>query len=226
MSTNKKKILSIYILCAINAPCLFLIFLPDQPNEKWQVDLLRFIHKDLHLTLGANGPIPLFTVLVSIYTMIVVGCFFLYTSFKYYKKIGIGREFQNRIFKYIDLNFFNSKHTIWLKDRPILRKLCIYFSHVSFVAISVWHFTDENISFHKGRRGGIIGMAYQHRLGVIVMEYLFQLLIIGNMYLLMIYILYTFNIIRGYGWGNEVQYHKKKKTLVTKTKKMKNKKKR
>ena len=221
MGTDKKKILSIYILCAINAPFLFLIFLPDKPNEKWQTDLLRFIHEELYFTLGANGPIPLFTVLVSIYTMIVVGFWFVYILFKLYKEIGIGREFQKKIFEYIDLNIFNSKHTIWLKDHLILRKLCIYFMHASVLAFSVWHFTDENISFHHGRRGGIIGLAYQHRLGVIVMEYFFQFLILGNVYLLMIYTLYTFNIIRGYGWGNEVQYHVKKVIPIVKNKKTK-----
>lgn len=226
MSINKKKILSIYKLCAINAPFLFLIFLPDQPNEKWQVDLLSFIHKNLHFTLGANGPIPLFTALTSIYTMVVVSIVFVYVTFKNYKRIGIGRKFQNIIFEYIDQNFVNSKYTIWLKDHPLLRKLYIYFLHACVLAFSVWHFTDENISFHRSRRGAMIGLAYQHRLGVIVFEYVFQFLILANIYLLIIYIVYSFNIIRGYGWGDEVQYHKKKIIPVVNHKKSNKKKKR
>lgn len=204
MKTSKKLIKLIYIVVIVQLPFIFLIFLPDQPNAIWQVNLLNFIHNKLHITIGSNGPIPLFTVLVSIYVMLVYTAIMIVACISHFKKIGVGNRFQTEVYKLVNKSFVESKYTAWLKKYPIIKKIHNYLLHFLILWFSFWHLTNNNISFMSGRRAGLIGLAYQHRLGVIITEYLFQLLFIANVFLLLIYMIYSMNIIRGIGWGNDL----------------------
>ena len=189
-----------YYIAAIQSPLVFFLFLPNAPIKAWQYQLLEFIHQDLNITLGANGPLPLYTPVVAIYIAMISLVFCIFCLYKFIQEYGMGKKFQEKIYAQT-ITFIDAKYTRWLIRYPILRKFYIYSVHLLFIAMTCWHFSDENISFHRSRKGGLIALGYQYRVGVILWEYLFQILFIGNIIALCLYILYSFNILRGLGWG-------------------------
>lgn len=198
---DKFNLMTWYCIVAAQLPLVFCLFLPDTPVYDWHYKIFKFITQDLKITIGFNGPLPLYTPIVSIYITLLVSVIGFYLIFKFIKQYGIGKCYQERIYDQV-MYFIDAKYTRWLVNYPLLRKIYIYSIHLLFIGISIWHFSDDNISFVRSRKGSLIALGYQYRLGVIVWEYMFQFLLIGNLICMIFYSIYTLNILRGLGWGN------------------------
>lgn len=70
--------------------------------------------------------------------------------------------------------------------------------------IGFWHLFDVDISFVRGRRGGLLALGYQYKLGVIIWESMFYIFSVFSLVMSFLFGLYIFNILRGLGRGNNI----------------------
>ncbi|QIT18445.1 hypothetical protein [Acinetobacter pittii] len=205
-------------ICSI----LFIIPLfvfPAYPKNEWQYQLYQYITQTMHVTVGTKGPLPFFTILYSIYITIVmffVGCVI---SYFFIKKYGINKAYQEEIYKFFfKAEFESSKKYPWL-EKPLIKKTLVSSTFAGCFVMGIFHFIEDDITQQRPRRrGGLISLCYNYRVGVMFWEIIstaFSIFPIFYFGLLFLYIINYF--FRGLGTGKvdiplEVPSKKRKRT--------------
>lgn len=190
----------------IGLPLLMMLFLPARVSSDWQVNVFEFITQKLHISVGLNGPLPFFSVVVSAYLGLVAIVLTGWVLMRALKRWGMGKEFQRMCYRFIEENALDTKYTRWLKRFPLLLKIYLLVLIFLLIMLSVIHLFDADISIksdrHYGRRRGqLVALSYQYRIGVIIWEMIFHLMTVASSAILFLFCLYVFNILRGLGRG-------------------------
>ena len=204
MPTKNNKTFRTIVVTAFSYPLFMMLFLPAVPRAPWQEYLFSIITQQLHIVVGLNGPLPFFTVVVSAYLGFWVMIITIWSLINILKKYGVGKKFQQACYQYIDEEIVNGKYTRWLKQHPILLKLYVMLLILFSSLIGFWHLFDVDISFVRGRRGGLLALGYQYKLGVIIWESMFYIFSVFSLVMSFLFGLYIFNILRGLGRGNNI----------------------
>ena len=204
MPTKNNKTFRIIAVTAFSYPLFMMLFLPAVPRAPWQEYLFFIVTQHLHIVVGLNGPLPFFTVVVSAYLGFWVMIITIWSLINILKKYGVGKKFQQACYQYIDEEIVNGKYTRWLKQHPILLKLYVMLLILFSSLIGFWHLFDVDISFVRGRRGGLLALGYQYKLGVIIWESMFYIFSVFSLVMSFLFGLYIFNILRGLGRGNNI----------------------
>ena len=205
MPTKNNKTFRMIAVTAFSYPLFMMLFLPAVPRAPWQEYLFSIITQQLHIVVGLNGPLPFFTVVVSAYLGFWVMIITIWSLINILKKYGVGKKFQQACYQYIDEEIVNGKYTRWLKQHPILLKLYLMLIILFGLMIGFWHLFDTDISIDHGqRRGALLRLAYQYKLGIMLMESIFYIFSVFSLVILFLFGLYIFNILRGLGRGNNI----------------------
>lgn len=201
---HKNTRLSI-LIAAIGFPLFMMLFLPAQANHDWEIFLFDLLTEKLQLSVALNGPLPFYTVVVSAYLGMVIFILGIWILIWRAKTVSLGVEFQQACYRYLDESVLNSKYNRWIRRYPWLAKLYVAFVVLLIIlfclAIGMWHLFDPDISFHRGRRDGLIVLGYQYRIGIIIWETAFHIFTVAAIGCVIISGLYLFNLLRGLGWG-------------------------
>lgn len=180
-----------------------LFLFPAYPRNQWQFEIYRYITEQMLITVGTKGPLPFFTILSSIYFTIltfVAGC---YMCLLFIKKVGMNKAFQEKIYsKFFQAEFEASKKYPWL-EKPWIKKTIVSGIFLFCFIMGMGHFLLENISFQDGsRRGALIQLGYNYRIGVLFWESTFSVFTIFPFFYFGFLIIYLVNyFFRGLGTG-------------------------
>lgn len=180
-----------------------LFIFPAYPKNQWQYDIYRYITEEMLIIVGTKGPLPFFTILLSLYWTLVTFVLGCYISFTFIKKIGIQKEFQHFIYeKFFQAEFEASKKYPWL-EKPLIKKTIVSSIFLLCLLIGVLHFIFDEISFKTGsRRGALIEFSYNYKIGVIFWEFFSSILTIFPLFYFGFLAIYLFNyFFRGLGTG-------------------------
>lgn len=205
-------------LCSI----LFIIPLfvfPAYPKNEWQYELYQYITQTMHVTIGTKGPLPFFTILYSIYITIVmffVGCVICYF---FMKKYGVNKSYQEEIYKiFFKAEFESSKKYPWL-EKPLIKKTLVSSLFALCFVMGILHFIYDDITQQRPRRrGGLIVLGYNYRVGIMFWEIITTVFSIFPIFYFGLLFLYIINyFFRGLGSGKvviplEVPRKKRKRT--------------
>lgn len=189
-------------LCSI----LFIIPLfvfPAYPKNEWQYELYQYITQTMHVTVGTKGPLPFFTILYSIYITIVmffVGCVI---SYFFIKKYGVNKAYQEEIYKFFfKAEFESSKKYPWL-EKPLIKKTLVSSLFALCFVMGILHFIYDDITQQRPRRrGGLIVLGYNYRVGIMFWEIITTLFSIFPIFYFGLLFLYIINyFFRGLGTG-------------------------
>jgi len=162
---KKNKQRCLFLLAMLFVPPLLLF--PVVPRSAWEYDLYQMIYQDLHITIGANGPLPFFTMLSSLYTSVYALLLMSYWSMQFIRTHGLGQQFQQQ---YYELLFnYRSKHAqkFPIMDHPVFKKICVSLLFVIAFVIGVGHFVLDDVSLpSSSRRGALFEMMYNFKLGM------------------------------------------------------------
>lgn len=201
---HKNTRLSI-LTAAIGFPLFMMLFLPAQANSDWEVFLFYLLTEKLKLSVGLNGPLPFYTVVVSAYLGMVIFVLSFWRLYWRAKTVSLGVEFQQACYRHLDGSILNSKYNRWIRHYPLLLKLYVLLFVLLLIlfcfAMGVWHLFDPNMSFQRGSRGGLIAWGYQNKIGIIIWESAFHIFTVAAICFVILSGLYLFNLIRGLGWG-------------------------
>ncbi|CAM4421947.1 hypothetical protein F901_03367 [Acinetobacter dispersus] len=197
---KQNKVLLVSLLILFVPP---LLLFPAYPRNQWQFEIYRYITEQMLITVGTKGPLPFFTILSSIYYTIVTSVFGGYLCFLFIKRVGVSKEFQEKIYsKFFQAEFKASEKYPWL-EKPLIKKIIVSGIFFLFLLIGILHFLHDEISFQDGsRRGALIQLSYNYRIGVIFWEACISTITIFPFFyfgLLFIYIVNYF--FRGLGTG-------------------------
>lgn len=189
-------------LCCI----LFIIPLfvfPAYPKNEWQYELYQYITLIMHVTIGTKGPLPFFTILYSIYITIVM--FFLGCTVCYFfiKKYGVNKAYQEEIYKiFFKAEFESSKKYPWL-EKPLIKKTLVSSLFALCFVMGILHFIYDDITQQRPRRrGGLIVLGYNYRVGIMFWEIITTVFSIFPIFYFGLLFLYMFNyFFRGLGTG-------------------------
>lgn len=198
-----KKYLSLIILIIVFITPLILF--PIRPSSDWHYKIYRYLIDQMHITIGLSGPLPFFTMLTSVYATVVISLLFCFFFIFFIKKHGVGKTYQENIYKlFFQAEFESSKKFPWL-EKPLIKKSIVSSMFILCFILGVFHFTVDDISYASGRRGALIGFSYNYRIGVIFWEliismfHVFPIIYFGFLYI------YIFNyVFRGLGTGKIV----------------------
>ena len=201
---KQNKILFILLLILFIPP---LVLFPAYPKNEWQYDIYRYITKEMLVIIGTEGPLPFFTILSSVYTTFILLIFSCYFCFVFFKKIGINDEFQEFFFsKFFQVEFESSKKYPWL-EKPIIKKTIVSLIFIGSFYLAVYHFVAfENITLQDGsRRGALIQLSYNFKIGVLIWESCFNLFLIFPIFYFLFLSIYLLNyFLRGLGSGKTI----------------------
>lgn len=191
---NKQRFL--FLLALLFVPPLLLF--PAMPRSAWEYNLYQMISQDLHITIGANGPLPFFTMLSSLYTSVYALLLMSYWSMQFIRTHGLGQQFQQQ---YYELLFdYRSKHAekFPLMDHPVFKKICISLLFIIALVIGVFHFVLDDVSLpSSSRRGALFELMYNFKLGVISAELLMSLIYWAPIFYFLFLLIYIINLVRG-----------------------------
>jgi hypothetical protein len=197
---KQNKILLVFLLILFVPP---LLLFPAFPQNLWQYEIYRYITEQMLISVGTKGPLPFFTILSSIYVTIVMLVLSVYLCFLFIKNVGIKKQFQEVIYsKFFQAEFDASKKHPWL-EKPLIKKTIVSGIFLLCFIMGMTHFLLDNISFQDGsRRGALIQLGYNYRIGVILWESTFSILTIFPFFYFGFLFVYLFNyFFRGLGTG-------------------------
>lgn len=217
---KQNKILYLLLIILFVPP---LILFPAYPKTHWQYDIYLYITQEMYIVVGTKGPLPFFTILSSIYLTTIMTIFSFYLCFVFIKKHGTKKEFQEFIYsKFFQAEFEASIKYPWL-EKPLIKKIIISGMFLLSLLFGVFHFLMDEISFQDGsRRGALIQLSYNFKIGVILWESCLSLLTIFPLFYFGFLVIYLFNFFfRGLGTGKIVisqkRIRKRKKSGKRKT---------
>ena len=207
---RQTKIHTIFLIIVFVLP-LFLF--PAYPRNQWQYETYRYITEQMLITVGTKGPLPFFTILSSIYCTVlafILGC---YMCLLFIQKVGVNKAFQEKIYsKFFQAEFEASKKHPWL-EKPLIKKTIVSGIFLFCFIMGVSHFLLENISFQDGsRRGALIQLGYNYRIGVLFWESTFSVFTIFPFFYFGFLFIYLFNyFFRDLGTGKIIIPQKRPK---------------
>ncbi|ENX14476.1 hypothetical protein F895_02431 [Acinetobacter sp. CIP 64.2] len=168
---KEKRQAKIHITLLIIVFILPLFLFPAYPRNQWQYEIYRYITEQMLITVGTKGPLPFFTILSSIYCTVVASIFGFYLCFLFIKRVGVNKAFQEKIYsKFFQAEFDASKKHPWL-EKPLIKKTIVSGMFFFCFLMGLIHFLLDNISFQDGsRRGALIQLGYNYRIGVLFWE--------------------------------------------------------
>jgi len=197
---KQNKILFILLFILFIPP---LVLFPAYPKNQWQYDIYRYITNEMLVIIGTEGPLLFFTILSSVYTVFILLVFSCYFCFLFYKKIGVNKAFQEKIYsKFFQAEFDTSKKHPWL-EKPLIKKTIVSGMFFFCFLMGMIHFLLDNISFQDGsRRGALIQLGYNYRIGVLFWESTFSVFTIFPFFYFGFLFIYIVNyFFRGLGTG-------------------------
>ncbi|WP_343581756.1 hypothetical protein [Acinetobacter sp.] len=200
---KEKRHAKIHISLLIIVFILPLFLFPAYPRNQWQYEIYRYITEQMLITVGTKGPLPFFTILSSIYCTVVASIFGFYLCFLFIKKVGMNKAFQEKIYsKFFQAEFESSKKYPWL-EKPWIKKTIVSGMFLFCFIMGMGHFLLENISFQDGsRRGALIQLGYNYRIGVLFWESTFSIFTIFPFFYFGFLFIYLVNyFFRGLGTG-------------------------
>ncbi|ENW79923.1 hypothetical protein F909_03027 [Acinetobacter sp. ANC 3929] len=215
---KEKRQAKIHITLLIIVFILPLFLFPAYPRNQWQYEIYRYITEHMLITVGTKGPLPFFTILSSIYFTFVASVFGFYLCFLFIKSVGVNKEFQEKIYsKFFQAEFDASKKYPWL-EKPLIKKTIVSGMFFFCFLMGMIHFLLDNISFQDGsRRGALIQLGYNYRIGVLLWESTFSVFTIFPFFYFGLLFIYLCNyFFRGLGTGKIII---PKKVISKRTKK-------
>jgi len=200
---KEKRQAKIHISLLIIVFILPLFLFPVYPRNQWQYEIYRYITEQMLITVGTKGPLPFFTILSSIYCTIVASIFGFYLCFLFIKRVGVNKEFQEKIYsKFFQAEFDASKKHPWL-EKPLIKKTIVSGMFFFCFLMGLIHFLLDNISFQDGsRRGALVQLGYNYRIGVLFWESTFSVFTIFPFFYFGFLFIYLVNyFFRGLGTG-------------------------
>lgn len=197
---KQNKILLVFLLILFVPP---LLLFPAFPKNLWQYEIYRYITESMFIIIGTKGPLPFFTILSSIYVTFVMLVLSVYLCFVFIKNVGIKKQFQEVIYsKFFHAEFEASKKYPWL-EKSFIKKTIVSGMFFFCFVMSLIHFLIDDISFHDGsRRGALIQLGYNYRIGVLVWESVFSICTVFPFFYFGFLFIYLFNyFFRGLGTG-------------------------
>ncbi|WP_151837991.1 MULTISPECIES: hypothetical protein [unclassified Acinetobacter] len=200
---KEKRQAKIHITLLIIVFILPLFLFPAYPRNQWQYEIYRYITEQMLITVGTKGPLPFFTILSSIYCTVVASIFGFYLCFLFIKRVGVNKAFQEKIYsKFFQAEFDASKKHPWL-EKPLIKKTIVSGMFFFCFLMGLIHFLLDNISFQDGsRRGALIQLGYNYRIGVLFWESTFSVFTIFPFFYFGFLFIYLVNyFFRGLGTG-------------------------
>ena len=197
---KQNKILLVFLLILFVPP---LLLFPAFPKNLWQYEIYRYITESMFIIIGTKGPLPFFTILSSIYVTLVMLVLSVYLCFVFIKNVGIKKQFQEVIYsKFFHAEFEASKKYPWL-EKSFIKKTIVSGMFFFCFVMSLIHFLIDDISFQDGsRRGALIQLGYNYRIGVLVWESVFSICTVFPFFYFGFLFIYLFNyFFRGLGSG-------------------------
>ena len=197
---KQNKILLVFLLILFVPP---LLLFPAFPKNLWQYEIYRYITESMFIIIGTKGPLPFFTILSSIYVTFVMLVLSVYLCFVFIKNVGIKKQFQEVIYsKFFHAEFEASKKYPWL-EKSFIKKTIVSGMFFFCFVMSLIHFLIDDISFQDGsRRGALIQLGYNYRIGVLVWESVFSICTVFPFFYFGFLFIYLFNyFFRGLGSG-------------------------
>ncbi|WP_332604586.1 hypothetical protein [Acinetobacter sp. ESBL14] len=208
---KEKRQAKIHISLLIIVFILPLFLFPAYPRNEWQYEIYRHITEQMLITVGTKGPLPFFTILSSIYYTIITSVFGGYLCFLFIKRVGLGKVFQEKIYsKFFQAEFDASKKYPWL-EKPLIKKTIVSGMFFFCFLMGMIHFLLDDISFQDGsRRGALIQLSYNYRIGVLLWESAFSVFTIFPFFYFGFLFIYLVNyFFRGLGTGKIIMPPKK-----------------
>ncbi|USA54957.1 hypothetical protein NDN13_07180 [Acinetobacter sp. C32I] len=200
---KEKRQAKIHISLLIIVFILPLFLFPAYPRNQWQYEIYRYITEHMLITVGIKGPLPFFTILSSIYCTVVAFIFGFYLCFLFIKRVGVNKAFQEKIYsKFFQAEFDASKKHPWL-EKPLIKKTIVSGMFFFCFLMGLIHFLLDNISFQDGsRKGALIQLGYNYRIGVLFWESTFSVFTIFPFFYFGFLFIYLVNyFFRGLGTG-------------------------
>lgn len=200
---KEKRQAKIHISLLIIVFILPLFLFPAYPRNQWQYEIYRYITEQMLITVGTKGPLPFFTILSSVYCTVVAFIFGFYLCFLFIKRVGVNKAFQEKIYsKFFQAEFDTSKKHPWL-EKPLIKKTIVSGMFFFCFLMGMIHFLLDNISFQDGsRRGALIQLGYNYRIGVLFWESTFSVFTIFPFFYFGFLFIYIVNyFFRGLGTG-------------------------
>ena len=197
---KQNKILLVFLLILFVPP---LLLFPAFPKNLWQYEIYRYISESMFIIIGTKGPLPFFTILSSIYVTLVMLVLSVYLCFVFIKNVGVKKQFQEVIYsKFFHAEFEASKKYPWL-EKSFIKKTIVSGMFFFCFVMSLIHFLIDDISFQDGsRRGALIQLGYNYRIGVLVWESVFSICTVFPFFYFGFLFIYLFNyFFRGLGSG-------------------------
>ncbi|MGE8645909.1 hypothetical protein [Acinetobacter vivianii] len=224
---KEKRQAKTHIALLIIVFVLPLFLFPAYPRNQWQYEIYRYITEQMLITVGTKGPLPFFTILSSIYYTVITSVFGGYLCFLFIKRVGVSKAFQEKIYrKFFQAEFKASEKYPWL-EKPLIKKTIVSGIFLLFLLISILHFLHDEISFQDGsRKGALIQLSYNYRIGVLFWEACISTITIFPFFYFGFLLIYLVNyFFRGLGTGkiiipqkrpkktNQKRSHKRPQTL-------------
>jgi len=113
---------------------------------------------------------------------------------------------------FFQAEFSNSHKYPWL-EKPFIKKTLVSAMYLSCFAMGVIHFFYDDISFKSSsRRGALISLSYNYKIGVLFWELMFTMFSVFPIFYLVFFLLYLFNYFGlGLGSGKVIPPQKKPK---------------
>ena len=156
----------IVLLTAMLVPVSMMMFLPSQPEVRWQADVFQFITEKLKIRTGMSGPLAFYTVLVTAYFSIfstIWAVFLFWLIWQEDQESTIQTTSQTAQFK------------LW--DGMLVVVCIIGFIWFSF-SMMQWHFAKQDMTIGLGRNGYLFQSLYQYKLGVVFAELFFMFFLV------------------------------------------------
>lgn len=156
----------IVLLTAMLVPVSMMMFLPSQPEVRWQADVFQFITEKLKIRTGMSGPLAFYTVLVTAYFSIfsIIWAVILFGMiWQEDRESTPQRKSQVAQFK------------LW--DGVLVVVCIIGFIWFSF-SMMQWHFAKQDMTIGLGRNGYLFQSLYQYKLGVVFAELFFMFFLV------------------------------------------------
>lgn len=197
---KKQKRILLFWLSALCIPQL--LFFPAVPRFAWEYDLYQNISQHLHISIGANGSLPFFTMLSSLYTGGYVFVLIAYWLIGFIRTHGLGQQFQPQYYQL----FFNqrSKHAdkFPIMDHSAFKIISVSLLLIFGLILGLFHFVLDNISVvGSSHKGYLFSVMYNLKIGVIFCEFIFSLFYLVPILYFLLLIIYLINIARGMGTG-------------------------
>ncbi|AOA59313.1 hypothetical protein [Acinetobacter larvae] len=178
-----------------------LLFFPAEAHSNWQYSIYKLLSEKFYLRIGQHGPLPFFTVLTSIYSVLIIFILESYIFLLFLRKQGCTKNYQQFCYDFLTSNKFGPFKTFTGLNHPLLQNSMLFAGFgIVYIGI-ILSFFDADISIQQSRRGALFHFAYNYRIGVIIVEMLRNLFSIMPIFLFLATMLYLFNIVRGVGYG-------------------------